>query len=146
VRRLPINLALNYYASFKATEPGIAKFLCDVINKVWYNDLKDANTFYTKATALDIITLLNANSRDLHVLDMIALCTNKSKYYMQVDGIPQFIVMMEDTQKKAKGAGMPIANVELLMMALAVVLVAQQFPCKVDDWESLLATKCTWSA
>jgi hypothetical protein len=44
-----------------------------------------------------------------------------------VDGIPQFIIMMEDTQKKAKRAGMPIANVELVMMALAVVLAAQHF-------------------
>jgi hypothetical protein len=29
---------------------------------VWYNDLKDADTFYTKMTALDIIAFLNANS------------------------------------------------------------------------------------
>jgi hypothetical protein len=33
------------------------------------------------------------------------------------DGIPQFIVMMEDAQKKAKQSGMPIADVKLVMMA-----------------------------
>ncbi len=67
-------------------------------------------------------------------------------YYVQVDGISQFIAMMEDNQKKAKRAGMPIASVELVMMALAAVLTAQHFPCKVDDWEGLLATTHTWSA
>jgi hypothetical protein len=41
--------------------------------------------------------------------------------------------MLEDAQKKAKRAGMPIANIKLVMMALAAVLLAQHFPCKVDD-------------
>jgi hypothetical protein len=39
---------------------------------------------------------------------------------------------------------MPIANVELVMMALAAVLAAQHFPCKV--WEGLPALSCTWKA
>jgi hypothetical protein len=55
------------------------------------------------------------------------------QYYVQVNGIPQFIVMMEDAQKKAALAGMPITNVELVMMALAAVLAAQHSPREVDD-------------
>ena len=43
---------LNDYASFEAAERGAAKFLCEAVDEVWYNDLKDANTFYTKVTAL----------------------------------------------------------------------------------------------
>ena len=70
--------------------------------------------------------------------------TNMTQYYVQADGIPQFIVMMEDAQKKAKRAGMPIADVELVMMALAAVLAAQHFPRKVDDWEGLPAVDRTW--
>jgi hypothetical protein len=65
---------------------------------------------------------------------------------VQVDGIPQFIVMMEDAQKKAKRAGMPIADVELVMMASAAVLAAQHFPREVDDWEGLPAVDRTWRA
>jgi hypothetical protein len=42
-------------------------------------------------------------------------------------------------KKKAKQAGMPIADVELVMMAFAVVLAAQHFPREVDDWEGLPA-------
>jgi hypothetical protein len=41
--------------------------------------------------------------------------------------------MMEDAQTKAKWAGMPIADVELVMMALADVLADQHFPQMVDD-------------
>ncbi len=49
------------------------------------------------------MSLLDANSGGLHALDMISLCTNMMQYYMQADGIPQFIVMMEDAQKRLSG-------------------------------------------
>jgi hypothetical protein len=137
---------LDVYASYKAAKRGVAKFLRDVVNKIWYNNLKDAETFYTKVTALNIMALLDANSRGLHVVDMISLRTNMTQYYVQADGIPQFIVMMEDAQKKAKQAGMPIADVDLVMMALAAVLAAQHFPREVDDWEGLPAVNRTWRA
>ena len=54
--------------------------------------------------------------------------------------------MTEDAQKKAKQAGMPIADVELVMMTLAAVLAAQHFPREVDDWEGLPAIDRTWRA
>jgi hypothetical protein len=128
---------LNDYASFEAAEHGAAKFLREVVNEVWYNDLKDVNTFYTKVTAREIIAFLNANSGGLHAIDMISLRTNMHNYYTQADGIPQYINMLEDAQKMATRAGMPIANVKLMMMASAAILVAQLFPRKVDDWEGL---------
>ncbi len=78
----------------------MSKFLRDVVDEIWYNDLKNANTFYTKVTAINIMALLDTNSGGLHALDMITLRTNMMQHYVQMDGIPQFIVMMEDSQKK----------------------------------------------
>ncbi len=137
---------LDDYASFEAAERGAAKFLREVVNKVWYNNLKDADTFYTKVTALEIISFLDANSGGLHAIDMISLRTNMHQYYVQADGIPQYIIMLEDAQKMAKRAGMPIADIELVMMASAAVLAAQHFPREVDDWEGLPSTARTWLA
>ena len=77
---------------------------------------------------------------------MISLRTNMHQYYVQSDGIPQYINMLEDAQKKAKRAGMPIADIELFMMASASVLAAQHFPRKVDDWEGLPSGSPTWPA
>jgi hypothetical protein len=135
---------LNNFASYKAAERGVAKFLRGVIDKIWYNNLKVAKTFYTKVTALEIMAQLDANSGGLHAIDMISLRLSMTHYYIQADDIPQFIVMMEDAQKKAKQAGMPIADVELVMMALAAVLTAQHFLQEVDNWEGLSAINCTW--
>jgi hypothetical protein len=137
---------LDDYASFEAAKCGAAKFLREVVDKVWYNDLKDANTFFTKVTALEIISLLDVNSGGLHAVGMISLRTNMHQYYVQADGIPQYIIMKEDAQKKAKRAGMPIADVKLVTMALAAVLAAQHFPHEVDDWEGLSTPTRTWLA
>jgi hypothetical protein len=130
---------LDNYASYEAAKPGLAEFLQDVVDEIWYDNLKDAKTFYTKVTALEIMAHLDTNSEELHAIDMISLHSNMTQYYVKVDGTPQFIVMMEDVQKKAKQAGMTIADVELVMMALAAVLSAQHLPQEVDNWEGLPA-------
>ncbi len=124
----------------------MSKLLPHVVDEIWYNYLKNADTFYTKVAAINIMALLDAISGGLHALNMIMLHTEMMQYYVQADGIPQFIVMMEDAQKRTTHVGMPIANVKLVMMALAAVLAAQHFPCKVDDWEGLMATSHTWQA
>jgi hypothetical protein len=113
---------------------------------VWYNNLKDADTFYTKVTAREIIAFLDANSGGLHAINMIALRTNMHNYYTQADGVPQYINMLEDAKKKATWAGMPIADVKLVMMASAAILAAQHFPREVNDWEGLPSASCTWTA
>jgi hypothetical protein len=79
---------LDDYASYKAAKRGAAKFLRGVVDKVWYNNLKDAGTFYTKVLALEIMAFLNANSGGIDAVDMIILRTNMQGYYAQVDGIP----------------------------------------------------------
>ncbi len=38
---------LDDYASYEAAKQGVAKFLHHVVDEIWYNDLKNDNTFYT---------------------------------------------------------------------------------------------------
>jgi len=89
---------------------------------------------------------LDANSGGLHAINMLTLRSSMQTYYEQADRIPQYIAMLEDAQKKAKSANMPIADAKLVMMALAAVLTEQHFPCEVDDWEGLPAALRTWAA
>jgi hypothetical protein len=67
---------LDDYASYEAGKCGVAKFLCNIVNEIWYNNLKDAETFYTLVTVLEIMANLDANSRGLHAINMISLCSN----------------------------------------------------------------------
>ena len=89
---------------------------------------------------------LDANSGGLHAINMIALRTAMQAYYKQLGGIPQYIALLEDAQKKAKQAHMPIADTELDMMAPVTVLAVQHFPREVENWEGLPAAACTWYA
>ena len=50
---------LKDYNNYEAAERGCAKFLRDVVDEVWYNDLKDAEIFYTQVTALELMTFLD---------------------------------------------------------------------------------------
>jgi hypothetical protein len=98
---------LNDYASYEVAERGVAKFLRDVVDKIWYNDLEDADLFYRKVTAIDIMALLDTNSGGLHTVGMITLRMNMIQYYVQAEGIPQYIVMMEDAQKRQNRQAYP---------------------------------------
>ena len=71
------------------------------------------------------MALLDANSGGLHAVDMISLRTNMHQDHMQADGIPQYLIMMEDTQKKTKRVGMPIADVELVICPCSPTLSPQ---------------------
>ena len=53
------------------------------------------------------MALLDTNSGGLHTVDMITLRTNMIQYYVQVEGIPQYIVMMEDAQKRQNRLACP---------------------------------------
>ncbi len=67
---------LEDYASYGAAECGVIKFVRNIVDEICYNDLKDAETFYTKITALEIMAHLDANSEGLHAIDMISLRSN----------------------------------------------------------------------
>jgi hypothetical protein len=90
---------LDDFASYTA-ESGAAKFLRGSVNEVWYKNLKDADTLYPMVLALKIMTFIEVSSRGLHAIDMISLCTNMHQYYLQGDGILQYIAMLEDPQKR----------------------------------------------
>ena len=90
------------------------------MDKTWYADLKDADTFYMKVLAIELVAFLDANSRGLHdtfytkvlaiklmafldansgglhAVDMLTLRTNMHGYYAQADGIPQYIIMLKE--------------------------------------------------
>ena len=96
MRQVAHKCHLDNYASYEAAKCGVAEFLCNIVNEIWYNNLKDAKTFYMKVTALEIMAYLDTNSGGLHAINMISFCLNMTQYYVQADGISQFIVMMED--------------------------------------------------
>jgi hypothetical protein len=90
--------------------------------------LKDSESFYNAVTAADLIDHLDKNCGGLHAIDLVNLPTEMLAYYAAAEGIPKYINMLKDAQRKAQRAAMPIADVQLVAIASTAVLGSQQYP------------------
>ena len=66
-------------------------------------------------------------------------------YYAEAEGIPEYINMLEDAQRKANRAKMSIADVQLVAIASTAVLASQDYVCATEDWEALTNAQKTWT-
>ncbi len=107
---------------WKAAEDGCKKLIRAAVEEVYINKLKDGTTFFHKVKARDLLKHLEKNSTGLHALDIVALCTNMLLLYKNAASMPDFILTMEEAQKKAKRAELPILDIELAMYAASSVL------------------------
>lgn len=135
---------LRDYASFEAAERAVAKFIRDAVDEIWYKDLKNPTTFYTTVTAMELITHLDDNCGGLHPSELISLPTEMMGYYALAEGIPEYINMLEDAQRKLARAQLPMGDRQLLAIASTAVLAAQHFPRTTDEWEALAPALKTW--
>ena len=47
------------YECYDAAKWATVKFLHNLVNEMWYKDLKDAKSFYTEVTAFDLLDHLD---------------------------------------------------------------------------------------
>ncbi len=85
-------------------------------------NLRMAPHFFHKGNARDLVEHLEKNSTGHHALDIVALHTNMLLLYKNAASMPDFILTMEEAQKKAKRAELPILDIELAMYAATSVL------------------------
>jgi hypothetical protein len=94
--------------------------------------LKDLETLYNAVTTSKLIGHLAIN--------LVNLPTEMLGHYAMAEGIPKNINMLEDAQRKAQWAAMPITDVQLVTIASTAVLGSQQYPRTTEDWEALVAS------
>ena len=57
------------------------------------------------------------------------------RYHLEVEGIPEYINMLEDAQRQAGRAGRAISDKNLLLFASTAMLASERFPRANDAWE-----------
>ncbi len=137
---------LQDYKAYEVAERGVKVFLKAVVNDTWICDLCNPKTFYSNITALDIFNHLCKHSGSLHVLDMVLLTIQMSKYYDCTPDIPKYIFLLEDAQRKAARARLPVTNQTLTVLASTALLAADTFLCTTELWEELDPPNKTWAA
>ena len=68
------------------------------------------------------------------------------RYHLEVEGIPEYINMLEDTQRQAGWAGRAISDKTLLLFASTAMLTSERFPQANDDWKDQAELDKTWAA
>jgi hypothetical protein len=134
------------FATYEATERATAKFLRNAVDEIWYRDLRHARSFYTNVTAKQLMEHLDANCGGLHPAELINLPTEMLSYCTQADGIPEYINMLEEAQRKLARANLPMLDDQLLAIASTSVLASGHFPRPTNEWEALARNNKTWTA
>jgi hypothetical protein len=65
--------------------------------------------------------------------------------YINAASMPDFILAMEEAQKKAKQAELPILDIELAMYAATSVLQSWDYKKETDEWEGRNVNRKTWT-
>jgi hypothetical protein len=115
------------------------------VKEVYINKLKDGTTFFHKIFVCDLIEHLEKNSTGLYTLDIVALRSNMLLLYKNMASMPDFILAMEELQKKAKRADFPILDIKLAMYAATFVLQSSHYKKQTDKCEGCDASKKTWT-
>jgi hypothetical protein len=133
------------YEIWKTAEDGCKKLICAAVEEVYINKLKDGTTFFHKVFACDLLKHLKKNSTGLDALDIVALHSNMLLLYKNAASMPDFILAMEEAQKKMKCAELPILGIELAMYATTTILQSGDCKKETDKWEGCSAAMKTWS-
>jgi hypothetical protein len=133
------------YGIWKAAKDGCKKLIRAAVEEVYINELKDGTTFFHKVNARELLEHLEKNSTGFHALDIVALRTNMLLLYKNAASMLDFILVMEEAQKKAKQAKLPILDIELAMYAATSVLQSGDNKKETNEWEGCNSKKKTWT-
>ena len=117
-----------------------------IVVDTWAQELRDTDTIYTEVDSQYLFAHLQAGCTGRHALDLLALHNEMQRYHLEVEGIPEYINMLEDAQRQAGQGGHTITDKTLLFFAIMVMLTSKQSPWANDDWEDQAKRDKTWAS
>ena len=104
-----------------------------VVADTWVHKLRYKDSLYTDVGPEDLFAHLQAGCTGRHALNLLALHNKMQRYHLKVEGIPEYINMLEDAQRQAGRAGKTIADGKLLLFAITAMLTSKRFLRANDD-------------
>ena len=114
------------------------------VNKTWYKELEDPDTFYTKVTALKLLDHLTEFFAGLNTVDAVDIPQIMKSLYKYSEGVPQFINAMEAEQRKSKFAKLVINDKYMQTVTLKILLQLGEYEMETREWLKLPEDKQTW--
>ena len=131
-------------ATYDTARRETTQFVLAVVAYIWVRELRDPETIYTEVDPRDRLDHLQAGCTDRHTLDRLVLHNEMQSYHLEVEGIPEYINMLEDAQRQAGRAGRAISDDTLLIFSSMVMLTSEWFPQTNNAWEDRAKPDKTW--
>ena len=81
-----------------------------------------------------LLSHLQMGCTDRHALDLLELHNKMQGYHFEVEGIPEYINILEDEQKQTERDGQTIADKTLLLFASTEILTTEYYPRSNNGW------------
>jgi hypothetical protein len=133
------------YGIWKTAKDGCKKLICATVEEVYINKLKDGTMFFHEVFAHDLLEHLEKNLTGLHALNILALRSKMLLLYKNAASMPDFILAMEEVQKKEKCAKLLILDIKLAMYTTPSMLQSGDYKKKTDESKGCNASIKTWT-
>ena len=71
------------------------QFVLAVVADTWAREIRNPETIYTEVEPRDLLAHLQAGCTGRHALDLLALHNEIQRYHLEVEGIPEYIHMLD---------------------------------------------------
>ena len=95
----------------------------EVVDKTWYKELEDPDTFYMNVMALKIIDPLTQFFLGLHTIHTVDITELMKALFTNADGVPQFVNTMEAVQRKSRWEKLEIQDEYIHAVAINPVSI-----------------------
>ena len=92
-------------ATYEMARRETTRFVLAVVADTWVRELQDSDSLYTKVSLKDISSHLQAGCTSRNALDLLVMHNEMQLYHLEVEGIPEYINMLEDVQRQAGREG-----------------------------------------
>ena len=82
----------------------------EFVDATWYKELEDPDTFYTNVTDLNLLEHLTEFCSSLRTVNAVDIPQVMKTLFINAEGIPQYINVMEAAQRKPKRAKLVITD------------------------------------
>ena len=117
----------NDRALYKTANTSCNNFIMEVVNKTWYKELNDPDTFYTNVTALKLLYHLTEFCSGLYTVDAVDILQVMKTLFSDAEGIPHYINEMEAAQQKSKREKLVIHDEYMQSVALKLLLQSGEY-------------------
>ena len=84
-----------YRATFETARQETTQFVIAVVADTWVREIRDPDTIYTEVGPQYLFAQLQEGCTGQHALDLLALHNEMQRYHHEVEGIPEYINMLD---------------------------------------------------